>query len=414
MAQAATAATEATLQAAASVAPAVVKPLQFPGGLSATEAAASLDGQVQQQQLSRAGNSVVARLQSPQSSSRRSRSGSLSPTVHSRQHQQSAGSPQSQQQQEVFLQDPFPPQGAQLSPGRSPSAAVPAGGAASRRTTGTLGSYASLTVDTGLERPPSSGAGAAAAAAGSSSAKAARPASGSPGSRQGSAAGGRSTSMLNPASRPSTSAAAAGSNGATQQQQQQQQAGNDLQQQQLLAEQRGSNSPGRSSRLQGGSRCSSPVPALAPGTPQGYTAAGPGSPAAAPRSRESSPHAVRGTGSSSSQRQDTAADMGGALTPGALAHMGSRLSSATGQSSPASVSARDQQQQQQIALLPEDQAQQQMVLEGATDTCSSAGGMDGGGDADHAGQLSSLYGLSLSAAICVADLVRQVSKMSSL
>jgi hypothetical protein len=150
------------------------------------------------------------------------------------------------------------------------------------------------------------------------------------------------------------------------------------------------------------------VPALAPGTPQGYTAAGPGSPAAAPRSRESSPHAVRGTGSSSGQRQDTAADMGGALTPGAPAHMGSRLSSATGQSSPASASARDQQQQQQLALLPEDQAQQQMVLEGATDTCSSDG------DADHAGQLSSLYGLSLSAAICVADLVRQVNRPGAL
>jgi hypothetical protein len=91
-------------------------------------------------------------------------------------------------------------------------------------------------------------------------------------------------------------------------------------------------------------------------------------------------------------------------TPGALLHTSSRLSSATGQNSPA---ARGQDHQQQhLALLPDGQAQGESPHSAAGAASSSS---TGDGD-EHGGQLAGLYGLSLAAAICVADLVRGVSK----
>lgn len=78
----------------------------------------------------------------------------------------------------------------------------------------------------------------------------------------------------------------------------------------------------------------------------------------------------------------------------------SRLSSATGQNSPAG-----RVQDQQLQLVEE---QEELATKGATGSNSSSS--NGGAEQQHGGQLSSLYGLSLSAAICMADLVRQVRR----
>lgn len=79
----------------------------------------------------------------------------------------------------------------------------------------------------------------------------------------------------------------------------------------------------------------------------------------------------------------------------------SRLSSATGQNSPAG-----RVQDQQLQLVEE---QEELGPKGATGSNSSNSSSNGGAE-QHGGQLSSLYGLSLSAAICMADLVRQVRR----
>jgi hypothetical protein len=415
VAQAATAATEATLQAAVAVAPASVKPLKFPGGLTAT-AAASLDGastavqsqqQTLQQQSSRASHSAASRALTPKSN-RSSRSGSLSPTLRPKQHAQPE---QQQQQQQQTQAGQGPGEGFFLStscPAGSPrcsSAAAPAEGS-SRRSTGTLGTYASLTVITGAERAASSQGNAASPCAAGSS----------PGSRQGSAAGTRSPSALASVFRPSLSPAV---DGPLQQQPQQQQPGAEQQQQQQQQGssadgRRANSSPGRSSRLQtGSSRCSSPAPALAPGTPQGHAAAA-GSPHVSSSSRDGSPGAVRNSssvGGSAAQQPPGSArqahtpgspqEAGVTSLPGILLPSSSRLSSATGQSSPAAARVQDQQLQ-----LVEEQ-QEDLSPQTATGSSSSGCGADQQG-----GQLSSLYGLSLSAAICMADLVRQVRRPS--
>lgn len=101
-----------------------------------------------------------------------------------------------------------------------------------------------------------------------------------------------------------------------------------------------------------------------------------------------------------------------------LLHLSSRLSSASGQSSPAAAQAHSNQQLPALEFLENQdgqqdwQQQQQQMLsvagddaEGAALASSSSGAADSAGSG---GQLSSLYGLSLSAAICMADLVRQV------
>lgn len=407
VAQAGTAAIEATLQAAVAVAPASVKPLKFPGGLTATEAAASLDGAttdtaagVLPQQQSRASHSAASRALTPKSN-RSSRSGSLSPTLRPKQHAQ----PEQQQQQQLqavqgpgdgFFLSTSCPAGSHRC---SSAAAAPEG--TSRHSTRTLGTYASLTVITAAERAASSQGSAGNRCAGQAVS------GGSPGSCQVSAAGTSSPFALASVFRPSLSPAVDGLL-------QQPQPGSEQQQQQASpADSRGgTSSPGRSSRLQtGSSRCSSPVPALAPGTPQGHAAAG--SPHVSLGSRDGSPGALRNSSSipgSASQQPPVSArqakhpgpprEAGGTSMSGGVLPTSSRLSSATGQNSPAG-----RVQDQQLQLVEE---QEELATKGATGSNSSSS--NGGAEQQHGGQLSSLYGLSLSAAICMADLVRQVRR----
>jgi hypothetical protein len=395
-----TAAAEATLQAAAALAPTAVKPLKLSGGMLAVEAAASLSGsseqvtgqqqqQQQQQHLSRAITSKASRLQSPQGN-RSSRGGSLSPTVRSQQQRIQQSEQQQQQPGQPGLPDLASPRSS-AGPGFSQADAAAAGN--SRRNTGTLGSYAALTVDTGAERPASSGAGVSGAAGG---------AAGSPGGMQSSRRDGRSS----PATTPS----------AAQMGPQLQELAPGAQRQQPAQQQQPALPPSASperSRLHSSSRCSSPMPLLAPGTPQGHTAAGSPPPSASARSRDGSPsHTTiddrRSRQDSMSGRAAPAAEAVRASTPESLLHTNSRLSSTSGQSCTSSRLQQQQQQQQRQSPQqqpPEEQGQQLEAYTGDDDTqCPDSSKTS----SDTGGRLTNVYGLSLSAAICVADLVRQV------
>lgn len=419
--QAAAAAEEASAQAAAATAPAATKPFALNNGTAAA-AVASLDGsdsqQARQHQPSRQTTLAAgAKFQSGHSTRNSARgSHQHTPTTCSEQQLlQHCGldSSSSHRAHTAAACNALPTDAAN-------AAAAPG---ASRRSTGTLGSYAALTVVTGAESQPNSTAGChshhsmsagSSPASNSHAVQTAAAAAGAyladTGPRQTSAAAGcRSPSLLNPAAaRPATAADG--------QQQQQHEVS-------AAADARHSSSPGRSSRLHSsGSRCSNPAPALSPGTPQGRTASsGLCSPAgSAGANRDVSPsHAVRPSTSSSGQRQSTAQLLTPAASPAAgrlsataaddpnaashLLHVSSRLASATGQAPPGSP----QHGQQHPALLQDDPLQEQQQSQLQSELPAADGDDDGAAGSQ---QLSSLYGLSLAAAICMADLVRQVSR----